>query len=66
MAGGANLAAFLEDRRPTAAVDRAVHPTSPKERRVRGVDDRVDRLLRDVALDELDPHDPMMPRSTRA
>jgi hypothetical protein len=41
-------------------VDRAVHPASAEERGVRSVDDRVDVLLGDVALDELDPHGAIM------
>jgi hypothetical protein len=48
-------AALLEDRRPAGAVDRAVHASAAEERRVRGIHDRVDLLLRDVALDEDDP-----------
>ena len=44
-----------EDRRPAHAMDRPVDASAAQERRVRGVDDRIDLLLRDVALHELDP-----------
>ena len=43
--------ALLQQRGPAAAVDRAVHAATTQQRRVRGVDDRIDDLLgRDVPL----------------
>ena len=51
----AEAAALLEDRRAAGTVDRAVDAAAAEQRLVGGVDDRVDLLLRDVALDELDP-----------
>ena len=49
------LAALLHDRRPAGAVDRAVHAAAARELRVGRVDDRVDGLLGDVALQQRDP-----------
>jgi hypothetical protein len=43
------LAAGRQDGRTAAPMDRAVHAASAKERRIRGIDDRVDVLLGDVA-----------------
>src|SRR4051794_10594815 len=47
-------AAFLQDGGAAGAMDRSVDPAAAEQARVRGVDDRVDVLLRDVAGDELD------------
>src|SRR5690606_35081663 len=52
VAGPTDLAARLQDRWAAAAVDRAVHAAPAEEAGVRRVDDRVDLLLRDVALDQ--------------
>src|SRR5581483_7343496 len=48
----AELAALGEDRGPAGTMDRAA---DAEQRAVRGVDDRVGRVLRDVALGERDP-----------
>jgi hypothetical protein len=56
VAAGAKVAALLQDRRATLAVDRPVDPAAAQQRRVGRVDDRVDLLGRDVAGDQLDPH----------
>src|SRR5205823_6125827 len=50
----AQLAALLEDRRASRAMNRSVDAATAEERGVRGVDDRVDFLHGDVAEDELD------------
>jgi hypothetical protein len=55
----ANLAAaeppaLLQDRRPACPVNGSIHPAAAEQRGVRGVHDRIDFSLRDVALDELD------------
>jgi hypothetical protein len=50
----AEQAALLQDRRPARAVDRPVHSPTTEQARVRGVDDRVDGLRRDVAARDLD------------
>src|SRR5439155_34672 len=50
----AEQAALLEDRRPAGTVDRAVDSPAAQQARVRSVDDRVDRLRRDVAANDLD------------
>ena len=50
--------ALREDRRAAGPVDRTVHPAAAEQRRVRRVDDHVDRLFGDVAADGFDPsHD---------
>ncbi len=41
--------ALRQDGGAASAVDRPVNSASPQERRVRGVDDRVDLLVRDVS-----------------
>jgi hypothetical protein len=51
---GPEAFAFLEDRGATPSVDHSVHPAASQQRGVRGVDDRVDVLLGDVALDQRD------------
>ena len=50
----AELAALVENRRPTRAVDRAVDAATAEQRRVGRVHDGVDVLLGDVAEDEFD------------
>jgi hypothetical protein len=47
-------AAFLQDRGPTGVVDRSVDTPAAEQRRVGGVHDRVDFLLSDISLNELD------------
>ena len=44
--------ALRQDGRAAAAVDRPVDSASPQERRIRGIDDRVDVLVRDVSLEK--------------
>jgi hypothetical protein len=51
---GIALDAFGEQVTTGGAVDRAVDPAAAAQPTVRGVDDGVDRLLRQVALDTLD------------
>ena len=46
--------ALLKDRPPAGAVDRTVDAAAAEQARVRGVDDRVDLLLRQIADGELD------------
>ena len=46
--------ALGEDRRAAGTVDRTVDATAAEQRAVRGVDDRIDVLRRDVAADDLD------------
>jgi hypothetical protein len=55
MPGAADLLASGQDLCAPAAVDRAVHAAAAQQRRVGGVDDGVDLLLRDVALHEEQP-----------
>ena len=47
----AELAAFGEQLRPGGAMDRAIDPAAAEERRIRRVDDRVERERGDVGLD---------------
>lgn len=46
--------ALLQYRRTTSPVDRSIHAATTQERRVRRVNDGVDVLKGDVALDDLD------------
>src|SRR4029079_9988360 len=50
----ADLPAGLEQLAARGAMDGAVHAAAAEQRRVGGVDDRVDVLLRDVAPNRLD------------
>jgi len=49
-------AAFPEQRRSRGAMDRAINPATPKERRIRGVDDGINAQGRDIGDDDLKPH----------
>ena len=51
----AEAAALLENRRAAGTVDRPVDAAAAEQRLVGRVHDRVDVLLRDVTLNELDP-----------
>ena len=50
----AEMSALLEYRRPAGTVNCTVDASASEQRGVRRVHDRVDVLLRDVALNELD------------
>ena len=54
-AGGDQLVRGPLQLGPGRSRDRARHSPAVRERRVRGVDDRVDVLRRDVGLNYLDP-----------
>ncbi len=52
---GVALAELGQESRASRAVDRAIDASAPAQCRVGGVRDRVDRLRRDVTLDEFEP-----------
>ena len=58
-------AALVEQLRARRAMDGAVDAAAAQQRRVRGVDDRVDALLGDVAADDLDHASTMTEGATR-
>lgn len=55
VAPGPEPSALIENLRTSSAVDRAIHPATAQEGRIRCIDNGVERLDGDVALDGLDP-----------
>lgn len=51
-----DLAAGFEQSRTGSAMDGAIDPTAPEHPFVGGVDDRVDRLVGQITLEDVDSH----------